>query len=102
MDRRRANSSVFRRGNDTILEYMVFIYLTKTAFVEKEVQQINQKFPMVEGAPKDMRVTGFHVQMIKCRRCGRRGHTLSECIDPCLRIETCSSQQVAPALIAIR
>jgi hypothetical protein len=48
-----------------------------------------------------MTVSGYHVQMVKCRKCGKRGHPISECLDPCLRIEMCSQlQQVAPAVMA--
>src|ERR1044071_8491296 len=49
-----------------------------------------------------MRVSGHKIQFIKCRRCGRRGHSLSECVDYCLRIETASLlHQISPALMKL-
>ena len=38
--------------------------------------------------------------MVKCRKCGLRGHSIAQCLDPCLRIEMrCKGHQVAPTLM---
>src|SRR5690242_5352493 len=47
-----------------------------------------------------MKVSGWHVQKLRCRKCGGQGHLISECPDFVLRIQTWSSlEQIAPALI---
>jgi hypothetical protein len=103
IDVKRANHARVAWANSTLLEYIVFVYLTSEAFLKKVVDVIDeQKIPSLEGAPKEMRVSGHKIQFIKCRRCGRRGHSLSECVDYCLRIETASLlHQISPALIKL-
>ena len=82
-------------------EYTVYLYLTKSEYVMPVVNLLDeQALPQVQNPPRTMHLVGAHVQRIKCRKCGKAGHSILECIELVLRI-ACSSKeiQVAPALI---
>ena len=89
-----------RQNTQKFKEFTAFVYLTKTEYVEKVVTCLDdQHLPTWPQAPKPMQLTGWHVQRIKCKRCGQRGHMMSQCLDYVLRIETWSKQrQITPAL----
>ena len=102
IDVKKVSHAAFKSSEgNTFYEFVVYVYLTKTEFVEQIVTLVDDEaIPTIQGAPKLIRITGFHVEKLQCRKCHARGHSTSECLDPCLRIEMwAKNHQVTPALV---
>ena len=83
-------------------EYTAFLYLKKTEYVQPVVKLLDdQSLSLVQNPPRMMHLVGTHVQRVRCRKCGKSGHSILECIELVLRIECSSTEmQVAPALLS--